>query len=149
MILAFEPRSSVDIVQAIGRGARSHDASVTSTMIVGSESKIIKYNKSPYELLISSERLNKVKDQKTAKLLQRLHNHYLHCWMLCKEDEEHFEEKDLHEIFKLKLPFYREINHTDKKDPLTKKNAADRWKGVVLTFPDAKLPKTAQEFIQK
>lgn len=93
--------------------------------------------------------LNKVKDQKTAKLLQRLHNQFLHCWMLCGEDIEHVEEEDLHEIFKLKLPFYREIGYPDKKDPLTNKNAAERWKGIILTFPDTKLPKTAQEFITK
>ena len=55
VVLAFEPKHSVDIIQAINRGARSHNAEVSSTLIVRINSKFIYHDAFPYQVLMEEE----------------------------------------------------------------------------------------------
>ena len=43
----------------------------------------------------------------------------------------HYEEEVLEQIFKLKLPFFREHGQIDKKDPRDDKTAQERWLEVL------------------
>ena len=72
----------------------------------------------------------------------------IHCWIPCDPDN-HFEEKLINWLFKHKLPFFREQGQQDKTDPIDKRNASERWKEIRLAFPDARLPESVQEFIQR
>lgn len=83
-----------------------------------------------------------MKDQKTAKLLERPHNQLLRCWIPCTIII-HNEEEALEQIFKWKLPFYLEQCLIDKKDPEDNKTAKERWKEVIFTFKDARLQERA------
>ena len=73
---------------------------------------------------------------------------YLDCWIK-RDPAKHHEEEYLEELFKRKLPFFREQGQQDKTDPIDKRNASERWKEIRLAFPDARLPESVQEFIQR
>ena len=73
VILAFHPEHSVDITQGIGRGNRNLKDEASSTLLLDRDDKMLKLlMKSPYHSLVQREKLNKVKDQKTTKLLIKL-----------------------------------------------------------------------------
>ena len=67
--------------------------------------------KFPYHYLVQREKLNKVKDQKTTKLLMRLHTTALD--KVSKKALD-FQDQTLKLIFKDRLPFYLEYGTQDK-----------------------------------
>ena len=67
--------------------------------------------KSPYNSLVQREKLNKVKDQKTAKLLIKLHSTALD--KVSKKALD-FQDQTLKLIFKDRLPFYLEYRNQNK-----------------------------------
>ena len=55
LILAFESKHSVDIIQAVGHKARSYNTEVSSTLIIQINSKFIYYVAFPYQVLMEEE----------------------------------------------------------------------------------------------
>ena len=58
VLLAFKPKCSIDIIQAIGCEARSHNAEVSSTLIIHINSKFIDYDVFPYQVLWKRKRID-------------------------------------------------------------------------------------------
>lgn len=146
MIIAFEATCSVDLVQAIGRGARNVIEEVSPSLILNITSKLLQSTKSPYELKIQREKINKVKDRRTAKMLQKLHKKALKCWNRCSKNQQHKEDSLLKTLLKDRLSFHIDFSLPYKIDEKDKKECG--YKIGWATFEYAGLRETGFDLIK-
>jgi hypothetical protein len=86
--------------------------SITSTLVVAECGDFDEFSK-VYHELAQRENQNRTREQKTAKLLQCLHNEQITCLQLC-DKLDHLEDDLFENIFYNKLKFFTEGDEDDE-----------------------------------